>query len=691
VPRKSHFFLLNNRKSKPTPKQMYNAHFFYWDPDLLLEDGVKCPDCLQKLERHGYTRPRRVDDLHDCFYLVGSRHKCTRCTNPKSGKTTITFNSWDTEIMQSLPPALLDDFPAYLSHRGAMSKSVFELMRSGFQYGLGSKQFSNSLQALHRLHYDKLHAQYLDGPTAIIQVAYKKSVYVFQIGHFKGVDLARLAKNSGVISDARMGLSDLCARVLGEKLEKPSHLQISQEWDNMNLSAEQLEYAALDALASLAIYTRLMQAQPAGKTSDTTLPGALVSVHNADSHLIAHGIISSNISPLLGASPVTKTRVRITISNVLVPAALVPLHNKQVLGSFGPAPFDLVWTRSHVWTWAPDSPDEGNRHPTISEQGFRLSFGIALRDAILIPVTEDKERIDKFLRTKNSSWDKELQFNARWLWKRCRRVHPPKQLYDAVSRVYQLYGPQKDAKTKLPLFNAKAWHDAKNVLKAIHLGPLSDPPGVQLYFQMGLDKKNGNLPILRCTRGTKNPEGAVHNSLHARMPKSGVGIRHAASRVTDYVFIHNLVVGTLNRSGKMYKGHYNVEVLNRLQLLLEKARHLVLNAPIMKGWVNGELYTPGNERIGILPVPESSRNTGEIISYNDSTDSKFKHAYLAKQQGTKYAVITVHSVEEKLHFSELMKKLPAFNRPNDQPPDWKQGSRDWNREADGATIFYKVF
>ncbi|KAJ7351607.1 hypothetical protein DFH08DRAFT_935178 [Mycena albidolilacea] len=55
---------------------------------------------------------------------------------------------------------------AYLSHRGAMAKPVFEMMWTVFHYGLGSKQFSNSLQVLHRLHFDKLHTQYLDGVIA---------------------------------------------------------------------------------------------------------------------------------------------------------------------------------------------------------------------------------------------------------------------------------------------------------------------------------------------------------------------------------------------------------------------------------------------------------------------------------------------------------------------------------------------
>jgi hypothetical protein len=68
--------------------------------------------------------------------------------------------------MKALPAQLLDEFPAYLSHRGAMAKPVFEMMWTVFHYGLGSKQFSNSLQVLHRLHFDKLHAQYLDGVIA---------------------------------------------------------------------------------------------------------------------------------------------------------------------------------------------------------------------------------------------------------------------------------------------------------------------------------------------------------------------------------------------------------------------------------------------------------------------------------------------------------------------------------------------
>jgi hypothetical protein len=607
-----------------------------------------------------------------------------------------------------------------------------------------------------------------------------------------GIELARLAKDLRAIKDARIGLAELCAQILGLKLEKPPDLQISDEWDFTQLSERQMAYAALDALVSLRIYERLSQIQGPGKISDTALPGTTVELHHTDDQIIALGIISGQNTALPNSLNLTKTRVRITVTKVLIPAALIKVNSEEgskSLSSFGPVPFDIVYQRSRVFThlkddhpipdtqaatdkafeessseietairndpefqeflarsdddaegleWIDeprdsDSPNEGegcspddidqaalaegfkllndpefsNWSPVIrsrvimdiwhamarikvsKEHGLRRVFGIALRDAILIPNAEDKQRIENVLALQGTSWNDRLRSNPRWLWRRCRRsVPPPKELYEAVSEVFYAYGPLKDSKTKLPLFNPQAWKDARNILKAIHLGLLSDPPGVQLYFQIGVDTKNGNLPLLRGGRGTNNPEGGVHHSMRARMPKSGVSVRHASARVKDYVFIHNLVVGTLNRTGTPYCGHYNVEVLDRLQLLLEETRHLVPKSPILKGWINSNLYLPAGETIGILPLPEKTRFEAGILDHNEIIDAKFTHSYLAKQQGTKYAVITVHSVAEKFHFAELMRTLPAF--VNTTSPNWKQGSKDWNGAADGKTIFYKV-
>jgi hypothetical protein len=79
--------------------------------------------------------------------------------------------------------------------------------------------------------------------------------------------------------------------------------------------------------------------------------------------------------------------------------------------------------------------------------------------------------------------------------------------------VFQTFGPLQDAATNAPLFNARAVKDANNVLKLIQGGLLSDPIGINLYAQMGVDKQNGNLPLYRCWRGTNTAEGGVHHSV----------------------------------------------------------------------------------------------------------------------------------------------------------------------------------
>jgi hypothetical protein len=177
------------------------------------------------------------------------------------------------------------------------------------------------------------------------------------------------------------------------------------------------------------------------------------------------------------------------------------------------------------------------------EHGFRRPFARALRDAIMIPDAADKKCISDYLASIDSSWDDVLRFKPKWLWKHCKRtVPPPEQLYPLVKEVYATFGPLIDSKTKQPLFNSRAWKDARNVLKAVQAGLLSDPPGITLYFQIGVDKKHGNLPIYRCVRGTNSAEGGVHHSGRRHLPISGVSARHASARLRDFVLMHNLLV-----------------------------------------------------------------------------------------------------------------------------------------------------
>ncbi|KAF8180079.1 hypothetical protein BJ912DRAFT_855402 [Pholiota molesta] len=159
-PQKSTFFLL--RQSTPAPQLLYNPRFFLWDPEALCPGGIPCPNCKATLRRHSHLRyPRHCVDQIDSFWLIGYRYKCPNCQHPKSGKRTVTFRSYDSRILDILPRALFLEFPACLSHRSGLSKTVFSMMRSCFQNGMGPKQFSDALRVQHLQHHDTLHLQYL--------------------------------------------------------------------------------------------------------------------------------------------------------------------------------------------------------------------------------------------------------------------------------------------------------------------------------------------------------------------------------------------------------------------------------------------------------------------------------------------------------------------------------------------------
>ena len=160
VPKKAAWFMMIKAKSLE-PEPLYDFELFYWDPELLAK--IKCPVCkISWLTRHGLQKiPRRCVGLDKCFWMIGARYKCPTCKNPKTGKHTVTFMSWDSRILAALPKALAAEFPVVLTRRSALSSPILALQRSLFQKGLGAKQFASILTTLHMRRFDQIHLQYL--------------------------------------------------------------------------------------------------------------------------------------------------------------------------------------------------------------------------------------------------------------------------------------------------------------------------------------------------------------------------------------------------------------------------------------------------------------------------------------------------------------------------------------------------
>ena len=454
-----------------------------------------------------------------------------------------------------------------------------------------------------------------------------------------GLDIARLSKDKGVVKDARLGLVNLCAAVLGKHLEKDESVRVSSEWSNTTLSKEQMKYAALDVWASLQIYNQLQALQVPSPLTFTPLPlpGTKVFLYQEDrTRIIACGQISMHTYNSLDGINISPSRSLIDIAEIFIPGAVITVHHGRPLSSFGPPPFSVVCKKSQVYTFVESflpaqtgiaSPDPsgalssdsedtvepsslsddptmeplnvGFSDPPISSMtppdstsggldisgieewgsiiadlaeipwptevrsrvlkdifhvfqmisipkthGLRVKFSRALRDAIFLPDPEDKRQIESYLARQSPplTFEQKLQSKPSFIKKHCKHlVPPPDQLFNIVSALFRDYGPLKDAQTSIPLFNAQAWKTVKNILELVKKGYISDPPGVSLYYIIGVCSKT-NLPIYRCWRGTNFTEGGVHRPIRHSLPRGGVSPRHTLTRLLDFIFHHNMLV-----------------------------------------------------------------------------------------------------------------------------------------------------
>jgi hypothetical protein len=96
-----------------------------------------------------------------------------------------------------------------------------------------------------------------------------------------------------------------------------------------------------------------------------------------------------------------------------------------------------------------------------------------------------------------------------------------RKLFDCWKDVPCSLDPEKG-----PLFNQKARKQAENILHTAQQGFLSDPPGIPLYYKMGVDR-NG-LNYYRTVRGTNSIEGGIHMPLRRTF-----GSLNASPELTD--------------------------------------------------------------------------------------------------------------------------------------------------------------
>ncbi|KJA14046.1 hypothetical protein HYPSUDRAFT_150847, partial [Hypholoma sublateritium FD-334 SS-4] len=97
-----------------------------------------------------------------------------------------------------------------------------------------------------------------------------------------------------------------------------------------------------------------------------------------------------------------------------------------------------------------------------------------------------------------------------------------------------------------------------------------------------------------------------------------------------------------------------------------------------------------NETIGIIPVPSDIRESSGMAEFNPNVDHNRKHHYLASKQGTRKAILPVHTPAEYALFKHFMKTDDAFGTRS-KGPIWPQCVQVWNTYADThEDIYYKL-
>ena len=145
-------------------------------------------------------------------------------------------------------------------------------------------------------------------------------------------------------------------------------------------------------------------------------------------------------------------------------------------------------------------------------------------------------------------------------------------------------------------------------------------------------------------------------------------------------------------TGQRYRGHFDLWLINELHELQNHhlTRLTIPESTTATGWVNGDLYVQTTEVYGILPVPDNVLLSAGMLAYDRAHPSlPQRHHYLAKKQNTRFAVLTLHTDEEKKLFSSMMSEDVTFASAAESSR-WQLVAQAWNQKANGQQIFYKV-
>jgi hypothetical protein len=198
-PKDAYFAMREDIESKSpnrglnNPNKLYHPEVFVWLPQCLDKHPLACvnkqckfyQDSLYPLMDKGWnTDPvaRRIVGMVQNYYIITKRVWCKKDQKIKKSAQTVGIEessdddqqretggcgmSWqlyDPEILQQLNPGLVEEFPAFLTHRSGIDKKLMALIRAGVASRVSTNAWSNILRELHVREHDLHELKYLYG------------------------------------------------------------------------------------------------------------------------------------------------------------------------------------------------------------------------------------------------------------------------------------------------------------------------------------------------------------------------------------------------------------------------------------------------------------------------------------------------------------------------------------------------
>ncbi len=166
----------------------YSAYYrdaYIWLPDIRWEDKVNrtmvpcCPNCQTnaRVGPHGFRENhfgRVVVALEETYYVISRRYICYECheiaqramkdiealvkekkvnAEIKEDIGSYSFMGWDKRVLPLYPYGGGDQFPALLTWRGGIDKTVVKLQRPLFDAGVRPERLSSILLEMHSIKF----------------------------------------------------------------------------------------------------------------------------------------------------------------------------------------------------------------------------------------------------------------------------------------------------------------------------------------------------------------------------------------------------------------------------------------------------------------------------------------------------------------------------------------------------------